>query len=67
MCPIFMNIDVTYLLGVDIAGDMISLVDHKALLPTLLRFIGEGCAEETGSYHQVVIMLHTYFLISYLL
>ena len=57
MCPISVNINTFYLLTVDIAANVITLINDKTTL-ALVRCQACKCRpEKTGSYNQIIILL----------
>ena len=66
MSTILMHMDALYILAIDIAAKMWSLVDNKALLSILMSQMGKGCAKQPGTYYQIVIMFHPFYDLTYL-
>ena len=52
--PVFVNIDIIPSGRIDIAADMIALVDHNRRLASLAGFICKNGAIQTGPDHQVI-------------
>ena len=55
---ILVDVDTVDLLGIDIAGDMIALVDDEALLARLLGFVREHGAGKAGADDEVIVLRH---------
>ena len=55
MGAILVNINALHLLGVDIAGDMIPLVNDENGLPGSFRLLGKDRAVKTGADDEIVV------------
>lgn len=62
MSTVFMYIDAFYLLTVDIASELWSLVDDETALSCLLGSIGERCPEEAGADNEIVVFHEKLYL-----
>ena len=58
MGAVLVDVDAVDLLGIDIAGDMIALVDDEALLACLLCFVREHGTGETSADDEVIVLRH---------
>ena len=64
MCTVLVDVNSLHLLCVAVAADVGALVHHKTALSLPFGLIGEDCAEEAGSYYEIIIFhikYHLYF------
>ena len=52
------DVDALHRFGVDIAGNMIALIDHKAGLARLFGFVCKHSAVKASANDQVIVLLH---------
>ena len=53
---VFVDVDALHLFGIDVAGDVVALVDHQAGAPGLGGFVGKHRAEQSGADDQIIIL-----------
>ena len=55
---VLVHVDAVDLLGVDVARDVLALVDDQAALARLLRLVGKHRARQTGADNKVIVLGH---------
>ena len=63
MRTILMNIDIFYLIGIDISCNMISFVNHQTCFSGFFCFVCKYSTKQSCSYDQIVILLHDIVLL----
>lgn len=58
MCAIAVDIDALNIFGVDIAGNVVALIDHQAAFACLGSLLCKHCAKQTSADDQVIILFH---------
>ena len=59
MCAILVDVDALYILAIDVAAKLRTLVYHQAPLAMLAGEMGKGGPGKTGADDEVVIIFHT--------
>ena len=55
VCAVLVDIDALYLFTVDVACDVVSLVDNKHLLASFVCLIGKDRTEKTCANYKIIV------------
>ena len=58
MCAVSVHLDSLHILCVNVASDMITLVDYQTGLSLFGGLMGKYSSKQSGSYDQIVIFFH---------
>ena len=60
MRAVAVHIDALHILGVDVARDMIALIDDQTLFACLFGLVGKHGTEQTGTNDKIIILFHAF-------
>ena len=56
MCAVLVYIDILHLFGIDIASNVVALVDNKALLASLVCFVCKDRTKQSRTDNKIIVM-----------
>ena len=60
MRTVAVHVDALYSFGVDIAGDMVTLINDKTLFARLFGLVGKHGTEQTGANNEIIVLFHAF-------
>ena len=61
MRAVAVHVDALHILGVDIARDMVALINDQTLFACLFGLVGKHGTEQTGTNDEIIVLFHVLF------